>query len=81
MAKAPQSALAFENMTKKADYTVSCTEGDPWTAAVNHFSKLKARVSKENMLCILYKNTTASQERAQLPCEVNGILGIGFSGK
>lgn len=48
---------------------------------MNHFPKLKARVSKENMLRILYKNTADSQELVQLPCEVSGILCIGFSGK
>lgn len=64
-------------MSKKVDYAVSCTKGDPWTTAVNHFSKLKARVSKENMLRILYKNTTDSQELVQL----NGILCVDFSGK
>ena len=68
-------------MSKRADYLVSCTKGDPWTAAVNHFSKLKARVSKENMLHVLCENTTDSQELVQLPCEVNGILCTGFSGK
>lgn len=68
-------------MSKRADYAVSCTKGDPWTAAVNHFSKLKARVSKENVLPFLYKNTTASQELIQLPHEVSGILCVGFSGK
>jgi len=56
-------------------------EGDPCATAVNHFSELTAHVSKENMLRILYKNTTDSRELVQLPCEVGGILCIGFSGR
>lgn len=48
---------------------------------MNHFSKLKSRVSKENMLPIPYKSTTDSQELVQLPREVNGIPSVGFSGK
>lgn len=48
---------------------------------MNHFPKLKARVSKENVLHILCKNTADNQELVQLPCEISGILCIGFSGK
>lgn len=55
---------------------VSCTKGDPWTAAVNHFSKLQACVSKENKFHTLYKNSTGSWGLVQLPCEGFCALGL-----